>query len=349
VDSFERCSTPGTGFRDESSNGKNVTSNASAARLDPAIGLILRLLPDRDDVPPGPEAVREQFDRVIKLTYYHGAGSAGGIEDLTLDSGIAARLYRPAVAGPVPTIVFFHGGGWVVGTLDGYDSQCKRLRDGTGAAVLSVAYRLAPEAPFPAPVDDALSATRWAVRNVERLGGDASRIAVAGDSAGANLAAVVAQVLRAEVSLAGQLLIYPAVDSVGLRSGEASVRFPSHATFAKGYFLTLERMKWYADRYIPSEDDRHDPRASPLRAVDLTRVAPAVIATAGFDPLLDEGRAYAAALRAAGVAVTYLEFATLVHGYFALATFSPGARRAAAATCAAFKALISSPRLAATV
>jgi acetyl esterase len=180
------------------------------------------------------------------------------------------------------------------------------------------------------------------VRNVGRLGGDATRIAVAGDSAGANLAAVVAQTLREEVKLAGQLLIYPATDSVGLRSGEATARFPSHGTFASGYFLTLERMKWYADRYIPSEDDRHDPRASPLRAEDLSGVAPAVIATAGFDPLLDEGRAYAEKLRAAGVPVTYLEFAALVHGYFALATFSPGARRAAAATCAAFKDLLGS-------
>jgi acetyl esterase len=321
---------------------KCVTSNAPRAQLDPVIGLMLRLLPDRDEAPESPQAIRRQFDRLIKFTHYRGAGTAGGIEDLVLDGGLAGRLYRPSFSGTVPTIVFFHGGGWVVGTLDGYDSQCKRLRDGTGAAVLSVAYRLAPESPFPGPVEDAITATRWAVRNVGRLGGDATRIAVAGDSAGANLAAVVAQTLREEVKLAGQLLIYPATDSVGLRSGEATARFPSHGTFASGYFLTLERMKWYADRYIPSEDDRHDPRASPLRAEDLSGVAPAVIATAGFDPLLDEGRAYAEKLRAAGVPVTYLEFATLVHGYFALATFSPGARRAAAATCAAFKDLLGS-------
>jgi acetyl esterase len=305
---------------------------------------MLRLLPDREEEPASPQAIRAQFERLIKFTHYRGEGTAGGIEDLLLDGGIAARLYRPAFSGPVPTIVFFHGGGWVVGSLDGYDSQCKRLRDGTGAAVLSVAYRLAPESPFPASVEDAVAATRWAARNIGRLGGDASRIAVAGDSAGANLAAVVAQTLRPEIALAGQLMIYPATDSVGLRSGEATARFPSHGAFATGYFLTLERMKWYADRYVPDEADRHDPRASPLRATDVSGVAPAVIATAGFDPLLDEGRAYAEKLRNAGVPVTYLEFSTLVHGYFALATFSPGARRAASATCAAFKDLLAMPK-----
>jgi len=342
VDSFGPIFNAGRGLprRAFELRGSAMT-NVPGPKLDPVVALLLRMLPERNGVPPRPEALRAEFGRLTKLTRYRGAGRAGGIENLVLDGGLPARLYRPTAPPPVPTIVFFHGGGWVVGTIDGYDAQCKRLRDGTGAAVLSVGYRLAPEAPFPAPVEDAVAATRWAARNVARLGADAGRLAVAGDSAGANLAAAVAQLLRYEIALHAQLLIYPGMDSVGLRSGEASLRFPSHTAYASGYFLTLERMKWYADQYVPNEEDRHDPRASPLRASNLARVAPAVIATAGFDPLLDEGRAYATALRSANIPVTYLEFPRLVHGFFALASLSPGARRAAAATCAAFKRVLS--------
>jgi acetyl esterase len=308
--------------------------------LDPVIAILLRALPARDVDPESPEQVRADFRRLTKFAPYRGSGNAGGIEDFAVDGGLRARLYRPALPGPVPTVVFFHGGGWVVGDLDGYDAQCRRLRDLTGAAILSAEYRLAPEAPFPAAVGDCLEATRWAARNVARLGGDASRLAVAGDSAGANLATVVAQELRGEVALRAQLLLYPGLDSVGLRSGEASLRYPSHERYATGYFLTLRRMNWYADRYVPNENDRADPRASPLRAAEFAGLAPAVIATAGFDPLRDEGRAYASALRAAGVATTYLEFGSLVHGFFALASLSPGARRAAQACGAAFKSLL---------
>jgi acetyl esterase len=309
-------------------------------RVDPVIAILLRALPDRDVDPESPERARADFRRLVKFAPYRGEGNAGGVEDFALEAGRRVRLYRPAAAGPAPTVAFFHGGGWVVGDLDGYDAQCRRLRDGTGAAVLSAEYRLAPEAPFPAAVEDCLGVVRWAARNVARLGGDAARLAVAGDSAGGNLAAVVAQTVRGEIALRAQLLLYPALDSVGLRSGQASLRFPSHARCATGYFLTMRRMNWYADRYVPNEDDRADPRASPLRAAQLAGLAPAVIATAGFDPLLDEGRAYAAALRDAGVATTYLEFESLIHGFFALASFSPGARRAAQACCAAFKSLL---------
>ena len=310
-------------------------------RLDPVVALLLRAMLQRHEKPASPEILRSQFRRLSRLAPYRGTGKAAGIEDFVLAGGLRARLYRPLAPPPVATVVFFHGGGWVVGDIDGYDPQCRRLRDYTGAAILSIEYRLAPEAPFPAALEDAIAATRWAARNAKSLGGDPARLALAGDSAGGNLAAAVAQALRSEVALGAQLLLYPGLDSTGLRSGEASQRFPSHEAFATGYFLTLERMKWYADRYVPNEDDRSDPRASPLRAPNLSGVAPAVIATAGFDPLRDEGRAYAAALRAAGVPVTSLEFASLVHGFFALASFSPGARRAARAACTAFARLLS--------
>jgi acetyl esterase len=311
------------------------------APLDPVVAFLLRAIPARDDQPDDPELLRAEFRRLSRLAPYRGSGKAGGIVDFALEGGLHARLYRPLEPPPVPTVVFFHGGGWVVGDIECYDPQCRRLRDYTGAAVLSAEYRLAPEAPFPAAVQDAIAAMRWAARNVNSLGGDPRRLAVAGDSAGANLAAAVAQTLRSEIALRAQLLLYPGLDSTGLRSGEASLRYPSHETFANGYFLTLPRMNWYADRYLPNDDDRADPRASPLRAPDLRGVAAAVIATAGYDPLRDEGRAYADALRAANVPVTYLEFETLVHGFFGLASLSPGARSAARESCAAFAQLLS--------
>ncbi len=314
---------------------------ATAGSSDRVTALLLRVLPVRDADPPDAATVRKQFRAFAPFTYYGGAGRAGGVEDLVLDDGLRARLYRPKASGLVPTIVFFHGGGWVVGDVTTYDSQCRRLRDWVGAAVLSIEYRLAPEVQFPVPVDDCIAATRWAVRNVARLGGDAARIAVAGDSAGGNMAAVVAQTMRDEgIALRAQLLLYPATDSVGLRSGEASQRFPSHETYGTGYFLTLSRMQWYADRYIPNEADRATAKASPLRAESLAGLAPAIVATAGLDPLLDEGRAYAAALRAAGTPVTYLEFPGLIHGFFAIASLGGRSRSAAAACCAELKRLL---------
>ncbi len=308
---------------------------------DRVTALLLRVLPVREADPPDAATVRKQFRGFAPFLRYHGAGNAGGVEDLTLDDGLRARLYRPRANGPVATVVFFHGGGWVVGDVPTYDAQCRRLRDLVGAAVLSVEYRLAPEVQFPVPIDDCIAATRWAARNVARLGGDAARLAVAGDSAGGNMAAVVAQAMRDEgIALRAQLLLYPATDSVGLRSGEASQRFPSHETYASGYVLTLRRMQWYADQYIPSENDRTTAKASPLRARTLAGLAPAVVATAGLDPLLDEGRAYAEALRAAGTPVTYLEFPGLLHGFFAIASLGGGSRRAAAACGAEFKRLL---------
>jgi len=261
---------------------------------------------------------------------YRGAGRAGGIVDLTIPGGIRARLYRPRGTGPVPTIVFFHGGGWVFGSVPLYDSQCRRLRDDTGAVVLSVEYRLAPEHPYPAAVEDAIAATRWAAENIARLGGDPDALGVAGDSAGGNLAAIVAIAMRdAGVKLRGQLLIYPATDFVGLRSGEASQRYPSHVTNGTGYFLTLAQMNWFADRYIPGEDERADWRASPLRAKSLAGVAPACVSVGGYDPLLDDVRVYTNALRTSHVPVRYFEFPRLVHGFYALASFSKRSRSAA--------------------
>ncbi len=298
-------------------------------------------MPSRDlasiDIP----RTRAAQNQLLRLLGYRGYGRAGGIVDLTIAGGIPARLYRPRTKGPVPTIVFFHGGGWVFGSVPSYDAQCKRLRDDTGAVVLSVEYRLAPENPYPAAVEDAIAATQWAANNIARLGGDAGALGVAGDSAGGNLAAIAAIAMRdAGVPLRAQLLIYPATDFVGLRSGEASQRYPSHVSNGTGFGLSLEQMRWFADRYIDSESDRAQWQASPLRARSLAGVAPAIVTVGGYDPLLDDARVYVNALRVANVPVEYLEFPRLIHGFYALAPISSNARRAAASVGAAFGAML---------
>jgi acetyl esterase len=227
---------------------------------------------------------------------------------------LPARLYTPEeAAGPGPLVVYYHGGGWVAGDLDTHEEPCRVLARSSGARVLSVDYRLAPEHPFPAPVEDALAAFRAAVADAERLEADPERIAVAGDSAGAHLAAVVAQqcawdVNPAHPAPAFQLLIYPVVDLVEVTR--------SRLTFAEGFVLEKKNMDWYERQFIGEDDGlRRDPRVSPLLADDLAGVAPAMVVTAGFDPLRDEGEAYARRLEAAGVRVVLRRHPGYMHGF----------------------------------
>jgi len=224
---------------------------------------------------------------------------------------IPARFYEPPGMGIEgrPLIVYFHGGGWTIGDLDTCDSVCRFLAISTPAAVLSVGYRLAPEHPFPAAIEDALAAYRWAAANNSRLGVDPNRIAVAGDSAGGNLAAAVSLLARdAEgQSPAMQALIYPVTDTVG---GQ-----PSRDVFAKGFLLTQADMDWFEDHYLPPGVDHSDPRVSVLRAPDLSGLPPAYVATAGFDPLRDEGEAYAKRMQEAGVTVALRRHPGLIHGF----------------------------------
>jgi acetyl esterase len=245
----------------------------------------------------------------------HDAAVAGGrpramAEVRPVDAGgVPARLYVPPEAPtPSPLAVWYHGGGHVVGDLNTHDPTCRWFAREAGVRVLAVDYRLAPEHPFPAAVDDALAAFRAAAANADGLGADAARIAVAGDSAGGNLAAVVAQ-LAAEDELAPafQLLIYPVCDYTR--------EWPSYAHFATGFFLTRAEMRWYRGHYLPDAAAASDPRASPLARDDLTGLAPAYVATAGFDPLRDEGEAYARRLRAAGVPTTLRRFGGYCHGF----------------------------------
>jgi acetyl esterase len=236
---------------------------------------------------------------------------------------IPVRLYVPRDDGiRRPLVVYYHGGGWVVGDFDTHDTTCRFLAREVDAAVLAVDYRLAPEHRFPAAVDDAVAAFSWAARAATVLGCDPARLAVAGDSAGGNLAAVVAQLAVAAGGPrpAAQLLIYPVTD--------LSTKHASYATFSEGYFLTEAEMDWYRRSYLPDEAAARDPRASPLLATDLRGLPPAIVLTAGFDVLRDEGEAYARRMREAGVRVELRRSAGQVHGFANATGVSPGARRA---------------------
>ncbi len=239
----------------------------------------------------------------------------GGVEERAikgLGGDIPVRLYYPQGGrngGPVATVAFFHGGGWVFGDLDSHDHVCRHLAAQTPALVVAVDYRRAPESKFPQPLEDCLAGVRWLMANAADVNADAARIAVAGDSAGGNMAAAVCQVLRdsGEQVPKFQLLIYPATD-LGARTG-------SIEKFGQGYLLTRDGMTWCMDSYLRSADDIDDPRASPLRAPDLSNLPPAHVITAGFDPLRDEGIAYANRLTAAGVPVSYQCYDGMIHGF----------------------------------
>ncbi len=225
---------------------------------------------------------------------------------------LSARLYRPR-SGTLPLLVYFHGGGWVVGSVTISDPFCRALANASGCAVVSVEYRLAPEDRYPAAAEDAYAATRWSADHGSDLGIDASRIAVGGSSAGGNLAAVVALMAReyGGPALAFQLLHVPVTDH--------DFETPSYRANATGFGLTRSGMRWFWDHYTPDPTLRDEPYASPLRAKDLSRLPPAHIVTAECDVLRDEGKAYATRLREAGVATTYIEYPGMVHGFTGLA------------------------------
>jgi acetyl esterase len=239
-------------------------------------------------------------------------------------------------------VVFFHGGGWVAGDLETHDRQARLLAIETGAVVISVDYRRPPETRFPGAFEDAVAAVKDAVARIAQFGGDATRIGVAGDSAGGNLAAAAAIACRnAGIKLAAQLLVYPVTDVAGnYADRDENARFPSRAENADGYFLSRAVMEWFAGHYLSDASHGTDWRVSPLRAKDLAGLAPAIVCTAWFDPLRDEGKAYADALTAAGVATRYYQGEGLIHGYFGLGEASETAKREAQRARADFKALL---------
>ncbi|MFC7166697.1 alpha/beta hydrolase [Halospeciosus flavus] len=241
--------------------------------------------------------------------------AVGTVTDRTIPGPAGAlpiRVYTPTSEGPHPVVVFFHGGGFVIGDLDSHDAPCRILADAADAVVVSVDYRLAPEHPFPAPVEDAYAATEWVADNADALDADvdATRLAVAGDSAGGNLAAVVAMAARDRdgPAIGHQALFYPVVDF------RRDATYPSIAENAEGYFLTAADMDYFEGHYVDSWVHASNPYLSPLLASDHTDLPPASVVTCGFDPLRDEGAAYADALADAGTPVAHHHFDDLVHG-----------------------------------
>ncbi len=245
---------------------------------------------------------------------------------------IPLRLYTPLNAGPTPTpaIVFMHGGGFVLGDLDSYDALCRALTSESGCRLISVDYRLAPEHPFPAAVDDCYDAVSWIAKNAARLGIDPARIAVAGDSAGGNLAAVTCLLARDRGGphIAFQALIYPTTSLAASHS---------KTEFAAALLLNQPTMDWFFGHYLPKGTDMHDIRVSPLSATDHANLPPAYIVTAGLDPLRDEGIAYARALEDSGVKVQLVDYPAMIHGFFGLPALIPLADSAVAATAAALR------------
>jgi acetyl esterase len=228
------------------------------------------------------------------------------------DGPIPVRIYTPTGSGPHPLLVFFHGGGFVICSLDSHDGLCRALANEAACVVMSVDYRLAPEAKFPAAPEDCYAATCWAVAHAGEIGADPARVAIGGDSAGGNLTAVTALMARDRggPALACQLLIYPVTD-YAFDTG-------SYTENAEGYMLTRAAMRWFWGHYLDSESDGTNPLASPLRATDLSDLPPAFVITAEFDPLRDEGEAYAARLREAGVSVELVRHDGMFHGFVSM-------------------------------
>jgi len=310
--------------------------------LDPEIAALLAFLAEGGQPPmpqQTPAEARAGF-RALTVDLRDPAllPEMAAVSELTIPGptgDLPARVYRPR-PGELPTLVFFHGGGWVIGDLDTHDLTCRTLARDCEAVVVSIGYRLAPEHRFPAAVDDAEAATRWVADRAADpsagLGGTPV-VAVGGDSAGGNLAAVVAQTLRDEGrALAGQLLIYPATDLV--------TEHPSLTENAEGYFLDAATIAWFLEQYV-GDADPADPRLSPARG-EVADVAPAVVVVAQFDPLRDAGAAYARQLEAAGVRVELRTFPGLIHGFVDMGRFSRAARDAIEETCALFRKVLHS-------
>jgi acetyl esterase len=297
-------------------------------RLDPEARAILEKL-DAEGAPP----LEAQIPAQVRPARMERAKLVGGaavplarVEDIAIpgaDGPIPARLYAAHDGGIHPALVYFHGGGFVFGNLETHDTICRALAHESGAVVISVDYRLAPEHKFPAAVEDAYAATLWVAANAPALGIDARRIAVGGDSAGANLATVVAIRCRdaGGPPLAAQVLLYPVTDSSSLDKG-------SYLEFAQGYGLTRAAMDWFGKHYLGSAEDGRNPEASPLLAPNLAGLPPALVITAEFDPLRDEGEEYAERLRQAGVAVTFERYAGMIHGFVAMRGVISGGDRA---------------------
>ncbi len=282
-----------------------------------------------------PAQGREMY-RMIANTMESQGISIGKTENVSIPgpaTPIQIRIYTPVASGgtALPVLVYFHGGGFVIGDLETHDPLCRALANETGAKVIAVDYRLAPEHKFPAAADDSYAAVKWVETNAASLGVDPNRIAVGGDSAGGNLAAVVCQTAKQKGGphIVFQLLIYPVTQ---LHANTESMK-----SFAEGYFLEKKTMDWFFDQYTTPGTDPNDPRVSPLAAADLSGLPRAYVVTAGFDPLRDEGKAYADKLNRAGVAAVYVDYPSMIHGFFGMSGVLPQARQAITDASAALR------------
>ena len=278
--------------------------------------------PFEEDTPQNARAIRDARTMPSNLPIFETKNIDAG--------GVPARLYKPNNNTNLPLLVYYHGGGWVLGNVDSHDGICRALAMQSECAVLSVEYRLAPEFPFPIPLTDSVTATRWAYDNAASIGCDASRIALGGDSAGANFAAIIANMHV--IPCVYQLLIYPVT--------VCQLGHPSHQENKDGPFLTHAGMKWFVKHYLSGDQGTPtDPRVSPLLDTDevLAAAPPAFVITAEFDPLRDEGEAYAKRLAALGVAVSHVRWSSQFHGFVSLAEFLDDGKAALAASAAALR------------
>jgi acetyl esterase len=310
----------------------NILAGPSVAvdgrTLDGRTQWLLQLLARSGQPPIEKTTVAEARDDYDAFMLEMGGRPApiGEMVDRTIDGPAGrrrVRIYRPAgtVARLLPAILYFHGGGWVMGSLEGYDLVCRYFCARAGCALVAVDYRLAPEHKFPAAIDDAVAAYRWLAADAVGLGLDPARIVIAGDSAGGNVAAVAARLLRDEARPPClQWLMFPATD--------LTFSSPSYQSCGEGFMVTRAAMEWFRGHYLNDLAEAQDPRASPLKADDLSGLAPALIYTTGFDPLRDEGHAYADRLSAAGVKTIHREFDSLIHGFVGLRGTVQAAARA---------------------
>jgi len=309
--------------------------------LNPQASAFLELIAGQPVVPPEQRTVAAARSALRLLFAPEGraAPAVGAVRDLVIPGAagqpMAARLYRPEFAGSLPTLLYLHGGGWIAGDLHAYDCLCRELALASHCIVVAVEYRLAPEHKFPAAPLDCLAALRWVAANAADFGGDPRRLAIGGDSAGGNLAAAVTQLVRdaGGPTLAFQLLVYPVTNHAFDTS--------SYRDFSEGYLLTRAAMEWHWELYLPSAPDGEAPLASPLRAASLARLPPALVITAEYDPLRDEGEAYARGLREAGVKVDLRRYPGSLHAFFSLGRYFDQGRQAVAEAGAALQRALS--------
>jgi len=304
--------------------------------VDPQAQMFLDMLTAMNVPPTNTQAVEDVRTAYDAMTQFSGVPEdVHKIEDRTIPGPageVPVRIYTPEGSDSLPILVFFHGGGWTIGSVNAYDGVCRSLTNQAHCIVVSVDYRLAPEHKFPAALEDAYAATVWVAEHAASIHGDPERIAVGGDSAGGNLAAVVSLMARDQggPKIVYQLLIYPATDY--FIPGTTSV----HEN-AEGYYLTKDTMVWFWQHYANSEGDAHNPRMAPLRAENFKGLPPALVITAEYDPLRDEGELYAAKLQEAGVSVTSTRYNGMIHGFFAMAGIMDQGKVAIAEAAAALK------------